>query len=76
MTVINTITEKIEEVRKDLPRDWAQVVAHRMDLRPEVVYAYAKGRRGKRDKMKLLEILRQMKSLRQEFIESIEAETA
>ena len=76
MSIIQPVIEKIEEVRMDLPKDWAETIAQRMGLRPEVVWAYAKGRRGKRDKMKALEILRHMKALRQEFIEEIEAETA
>lgn len=76
MSIIQPIIEKMEEVRKDLPKDWAQTIAQQMGLKPEVIYAYVKGRRGKRDKMKALEILRHMKALRQELIEEIEAETA
>lgn len=74
MSSFQPVIEKIKEIIPDLPGNWAETIAVRMDISKEVVRAYAAGRRGKRDKMKLLEILRQMKTLHQEIRKEIEKE--
>jgi hypothetical protein len=76
MSIIQPVIEKMKSMIPDLPGDWADTIAQRMGIRREVVWAYANGRRGKRDKMKVLEVLRQMKTLQSEFQEKIEKETA
>lgn len=76
MSIIQPVIEKMKEIIPDLPGDWADIISQRMGIRKEVIRAYANGRRGKRDKLKVLEVLRQMKTLQQEIKKEIEKETA
>ena len=76
MSIIQPVIEKMQEIIPELPGDWADTIGERMGIRREVVWAYANGRRGKRDKQKVLELLRQMKTLKAEFEKEIEKETA
>jgi len=76
MSIIQQVIEKMQEIIPELPGDWPETLGARMGIRREVVWAYAKGRRGKRDKQKVLELLRQMKTLKAEFQKEIEKETA
>lgn len=74
MSVLDPVRERIKEIIPALPDDWADTVGSRMGIRREVVYSYAAGTRGKRKKSKVLELLRQMKTLQQEFLAEIENE--
>lgn len=76
MSFIQPIIEKIQEIVPTLPPDWAEIISQRMGVSREVVWAYANGRRGKRNYRKLQDILRQMKTLQQEIKKEIEKETA
>jgi len=76
MSFNQQIIKKIQEIIPTLPPGWAEIVAQRMEIRREVVWAYANGNRGKRNYEKLKEILRQMKTLQTEFQKEIEKETA
>lgn len=76
MSIIQPVIEKMKEIIPDLPGDWADVISQRMGIRKEVIRSYANGQRGKRDKLKVLEVLRQMKTLQQEIKKEIEKETA
>jgi hypothetical protein len=72
MSVIELVKEKMKEIIPDLPQNWADQIALRMGIRPDVVRNYAYGRRGVRNKYKALEILQNMLDLHKEFKKEIE----
>lgn len=72
MSVIESVTEKMKEIIPNLPQNWADQIALRMGIRPDVVRNYASGRRGVRNKNKSLEILQNMLDLHKEFKIEIE----
>ena len=72
MEVQELIVNKMKSVIPNLPHDWAEQVADRMGIRKEVVWNYARGIRGTRNKTKALEILRHMNNLEIEFRKAIE----
>lgn len=76
MSTIQDLIENMKTIIPDLPGDWAETVALKMGVRREVVWAYANGRRGKRDKQKVLEVHQHMKTLHSEFKKRIEKELA
>lgn len=73
--LINPIKDEIKQLKKILPKGWVEIVAMRMNVSKEWLWSYINGRRGK-NSMKLLEILKQMKTLKNEVEKAIEKETA
>lgn len=70
-SVIQPVINKMQEVKPNLPEDWAEKVATKIGMSPTVVRLYVNGQRGKRDKNKALKILRAMKEVEAEFKEEI-----
>lgn len=71
MSVIQPVRVKMKELIPNLPSDWADQVGDKMGMRPEVVRAYVRGARGKRNKDKVLQIYRYMKELHSELMAEI-----
>lgn len=70
MSVLDPAREKIKEIIPTLPSNWADMVASKMGIRREQVWALANGSRGKRNR-KVIELLKHLKALQHEFMEEI-----
>jgi predicted transcriptional regulator YheO len=71
MSVLQPVTEKMKSIIPTLPQDWAERVAEKLDISKEVVYQHVRGDRGKRNKKRVLDILRVMIEIKKEFMAEI-----
>ena len=76
MSIIQPLVENMQKMIPDLPGDWAEIIGQKIGMQREQVRAYANGRRGKRNKQKVLDIHQQMKTLHTQLLKQIEKETA